>query len=129
MSTAEKYRDHDTRKERYGLRYTTSLRWTYDQTVLDGPQSHEAYFGNVAAPHLIHKSKPYDVNLRTTAPCLWIRVTAKVHGKKVNRVIHAALLTVIESDITFPADVFSHSGGCHTIPPIPPDILRCHIGS
>ena len=49
--------------------------------------------------------------------------------EKVNRVIHTALLTVIESDITFPADVFSHSGGCHTIPPIPPDILRCHIGS
>ena len=49
--------------------------------------------------------------------------------EKVYRVILTALLTVIESDITFPADVFSHSGGCHTIPPIPPDIPRCHIGS
>ena len=49
--------------------------------------------------------------------------------EKSHRVILTALLTVIESDITFPADVFSHSGGCHTIPPIPPDIPRCYIGS
>ena len=26
---------------------------------------------------------------------------------------------VIESDATLPADVFSHSGGCHTFPPFP----------
>ena len=38
-------------KERYGIGYTASLRRTYNQTVLDGPQSHEAYYGNIAAPH------------------------------------------------------------------------------
>ena len=42
-----------------------------------------------------------------------------------NRVIHSDLLTVIESDIALPTDVFSHSGGCHTIPPFPP---HCSAG-
>ena len=48
----------------------------------------------------------------------------------VNRVIHSDLLTVIEFDTTdtmFPADVFSHSGGCHTIPPFPTVHLRWHL--
>ena len=42
--------------------------------------------------------------------------------EKVHRVIHSHQLTVIEPDTTFLADVFSHSGGCHTIPPFSPHI-------
>ena len=47
--------------------------------------------------------------------------------QKAKRVGPIHQLTVIEADTAFPADVFSHSGGCHTIPPFLTTYFRWHF--
>ena len=54
----------------------------------------------------------------------------RVNTETTNRMGHLHQLTVIEldtTDTTFPTDAFSHSGGCHTIPPFPTVHHRWHF--